>query len=464
MEQLLYTKYSNERAREYQIRTDIYIDENGTKKIRKKALTEDGNLHIQSMQKKYETLKKRYTEMEDVNVNVCRQVEDAVLFEYVDGDTLEEQMDFYVKNNDIENLDKLVRKYVKVVKKQVDSPKFVRTEEFERVFGKVELENNLETSDFCNIDLIFTNFICNEKWTIIDYEWMFEFPIPINYVIYRALYYYFHVKVNKPELELEHFLKIAEITEQEREAYAEMEENFQMHITHDNTPLYKIRDYLGGRLVPIGELLVESRRLEQVKEVQIFFDYGQGFSEENSKIYSYNGKKFFLQIELDNDIKQIKIDPAMVQCLITDVRLSWEKEEGRIISSNAIKLDENTFLFLENDPQIVIDTGENRHITIEFSIDLLEDNMQQCLQKQESLYQILKKEYQFENDKLKAEVTDLNYNNLVLAQKQESALKEVFRLEDEVQQLQSQKAQLEQEINNMKNTKVWKFYRKIKMK
>lgn len=52
----------------------------------------------------------------------------------------------------------------------------------------------------------------------------------------------------------------------------------------------------------------------------------------------------------------------------------------------------------------------------------------------------------------------------MLAQKQESALKEVFRLEDEVQQLQSQKAQLEQEINNMKNTKVWKFYRKIKMK
>ena len=45
--------------------------------------------------------------------------------------------------------------------------------------------------------MIFSNIILDEnekengKWTVLDYEWVWDFAIPVQFVIYRALYYHF---------------------------------------------------------------------------------------------------------------------------------------------------------------------------------------------------------------------------------------------------------------------------------
>lgn len=49
MEHIIYTKYSNDRAKEFSIRTDIILHQDGTKFVVKKALDENAQKHIKAI-------------------------------------------------------------------------------------------------------------------------------------------------------------------------------------------------------------------------------------------------------------------------------------------------------------------------------------------------------------------------------------------------------------------------------
>ena len=60
MEQLIYTKYSNERRARFAIRTDIYEDEQGRRCVRKYADTETARPHIEHIQTVYEQMQTQF--------------------------------------------------------------------------------------------------------------------------------------------------------------------------------------------------------------------------------------------------------------------------------------------------------------------------------------------------------------------------------------------------------------------
>ena len=60
-------------------------------------------------------------------------------------------------------------------------------EQFKAVFGTDEDGNELCLNPV-NIDLILDNVFCeNEKCYIIDAEWIFDFPIPVKFVVWRIV-------------------------------------------------------------------------------------------------------------------------------------------------------------------------------------------------------------------------------------------------------------------------------------
>ena len=44
-------------------------------------------------------------------------------------------------------------------------------------------------------DLIFENVILGDKYTIIDYEWSLDFPVPIEYIMFRSVFTFMYVKI-----------------------------------------------------------------------------------------------------------------------------------------------------------------------------------------------------------------------------------------------------------------------------
>lgn len=69
------------------------------------------------------------------------------------------------------------------------------TEKFKEVFGDVTLPDGLMAREYSNIDLIFENVILGDKYTIIDYEWSFGFPVPVEYIMFRSVFTFMYAKI-----------------------------------------------------------------------------------------------------------------------------------------------------------------------------------------------------------------------------------------------------------------------------
>ena len=68
------------------------------------------------------------------------------------------------------------------------------TEDFLEVF-KVSSKVKFHCHDKTNLDIIFSNlFVIENELVAIDYEWLFNFPIPLEYLLFRVISH--HRKIN----------------------------------------------------------------------------------------------------------------------------------------------------------------------------------------------------------------------------------------------------------------------------
>ena len=55
------------------------------------------------------------------------------------------------------------------------------------------MPEKLQCGRYTNIDMILPNVLIEgREKKLIDYEWVFDFPIPAHYVAFRILYYYIY--------------------------------------------------------------------------------------------------------------------------------------------------------------------------------------------------------------------------------------------------------------------------------
>jgi GT2 family glycosyltransferase len=445
MQSILYSKYSNERAERFRIRTDIIEDPEGKKSVRKLPLTQDATAHINSIYNHYKSLDKLY-ENSKVRINKCYKSDDGLQFEYITGTTLQEELDdILVHKNYIELFEK-IKEYISIIESGIYDKIFEPTEEFTKVFGNVDLQLNLKACNISNIDLIFSNIIIQEgKWNIIDYEWTFDFLIPFNYIIYRALSIYIDTSSQKEQLQSLGLYKLAGITDEEVLQYVNMEKNFQKYVLGECIPLWMLYGQNIERNIDIQEVIENNKREYLERFVQIYYDYGNGFSEEHSyKINNeadFNGEINF-EIPITSNVKQIRIDPANTSSLVLIDRILGYSNQYYNMNyyTNGIILNNNATFFVTNDSQIIVPdiVPETRSIEVRLKIQLLlkDITIELCdyLQRNEKSINNLNNKItslneEFnklakENEKLikenEKQVEDLkyNYNNTVLEKEQ----------------------------------------------
>ena len=116
---------------------------------------------------------------------------------------------------------------------------FQMTADFRDIFGEPDLPAGLPAAKNADIDLIFQNILEQDGlWHVIDYEWTFPFPIPIKYILYRAIFFYAHQnEFRKSRLFNEDTFVRFGISPRERECFDQMEASFQAAIGRGYVPL-----------------------------------------------------------------------------------------------------------------------------------------------------------------------------------------------------------------------------------
>lgn len=290
-----YIRYSNDRAEEYRIATEI-LTENDTRVVKKHALSDAAKKHITRMEPMYELLTKRYTSGRLVVNPLLSVDEDTATFSYEAGTPLSELLDDYLKRNDIDGFIQLFFEFV----------------------DRIDERPEMLVADY---DMVFSNILVDgDTWKLLDYEWTYEKQIPIKELAFRALYCYLLEDESRNKFNFDLILRDLDITADEADGYREREMRFQKTVTGRRMSMPQLRELIGGAVIVPQKSLLSKAEGGEKKRVQIYYDEGEGYMESNSFFldtpYDATGS-MVIDLELPSTVKQVRIDPGMLPCITT---------------------------------------------------------------------------------------------------------------------------------------------------
>lgn len=306
MDEILYSKYSNERSRSFAFRTDILEGKAGYY-VEKKALYPEGKAHVDEIYRWYEKLTGIYQEI-GFACNRCEKTEDGVRLEYLEGQTLEEFLDGLLEKGCVEEAKERLMSYLEQVRTLYDKELFQVTEHFEKVFGREKAPEGMTCAEITNIDMVCENVVLTAPPTVLDYEWTFDFPVPCQFVLYRIIHYYIATHSAREILSEEAFCEAFCITREMREYFDRMESHFQEYLTQGHIPM---REMFASMTPGVG-----NEQMVTGEQLQIFFMTDGGYQPENSVSYPIMDNHVSCTVKLPEGCPMLRIDPGDHPCAV----------------------------------------------------------------------------------------------------------------------------------------------------
>lgn len=318
-------KYSINRKKAFQLKTIIYEEKN-SKYVLKEAYSQAAKSHLENIYNNYEEYKKS-----PFNPVEVKMQDKGIVFPFVEGVSLDEILIQKLFDKDKNGFIELLKWYKALFLKE-EQCAFYQTTDFKSIFGDASNLEGIAAMNLANVDLNFDNIIFLEKDSkiiTIDYEWVFKFPVPVDYIIYRAILI-FKTKYSghfAKELVIEEIFELLEIEIANIPYYEKMESNFSKYVGKDFDE-YKL-NYLKKNI-----------KIDELYNEQSPKDFMHIFVENKSEELNYN----MVDIELNNeykdyslklkglDINKLRLEPCYQQSVI-----SLEKIE--IFSKDIAKKD-----------------------------------------------------------------------------------------------------------------------------
>ena len=181
-------KFSDERNKKYSIRTIIAEDEKTNQRfVIKENVYPEGKEHLDNIVRFSEVLKTAYPE-----VKICpvQNLDDGgIRFDFIKGISLEERYRQCLMKNRKEDFESLLIDHKKIILgAESNRCDFIVTEDFEKVFGMDNWNGEKSALKISNFDAIPGNIIYQDEIpTFIDYEWVYEVPVPADLVVYHCV-------------------------------------------------------------------------------------------------------------------------------------------------------------------------------------------------------------------------------------------------------------------------------------
>lgn len=156
----------------------------------KRAESPDGIPHIHNMVKNYHILTKKLSSSSLIPVRASLMDNSCVKFPYINGVNLESKVYQLLTRGDYDGANRIIQRI------------FGFLDSFSHTVRQKEITSNSFFTSYKNashfldvgvVDLNLNNFILkSQKYYLIDYEWVVDEEIPLNFVKTRLLFYFFY--------------------------------------------------------------------------------------------------------------------------------------------------------------------------------------------------------------------------------------------------------------------------------
>ncbi len=349
---LIYTKYSTDRNKKFAIRTDRLLDCDNRETIKKVPLFPEAEAHLAHMVEMYEKLKERY---EDKLIISGSTFEDNNLYnEYIDGTSYAEHFMDLIRKKDPDNVKAELNKYRDTIyySKEGTVP-FEMTPEFKEVFGaeaeEVLLKADLKSAAVTDIDMILDNIIVDDEGNrnLIDYEWTFDFPVPLKFVLYRTIHYLYNESPIDNLISWDDIMTWAGIDRDLCDCFDKMEEKFQDYIMGDTETIERALPDCGTVATSLDTLRERERLYEEcikyrenynnlIKEHNRIVNSPEYKNAEKLKEFNANIKNIYLEKEnvlnnTVNELERTKKELADANAEINSIKESkWYKVRNKL--------------------------------------------------------------------------------------------------------------------------------------
>ncbi len=234
-DQVLFQQDTPGRARRFQIETRIVVGPDGRKRVHKRALYAEGSAHLRRMAANHQIMRMQQT---PVCACACELQGDQLELAFVEGGSLKQQLVQALRRDDRPGLESMLDTYRRLITAfdpfaaDLCGPG-QRADIFADTCPQAEIEVKCG-----NIDQGFDHLILHdERWHLIDYEWVLGFAVPLKYVLYRAAQLFFQEVPPQvsPRFRLRDMCAFYGIDAAERTLYDRMEARFQ-HFVRTETP------------------------------------------------------------------------------------------------------------------------------------------------------------------------------------------------------------------------------------
>lgn len=357
---VVYAKFSNDRASEWAIRTLIRQDGNGGLCVEKQPDTAAAHGHLQDTYRAYKDLSARY-EGTKVDINHCMVIDGDIgkglSFAYCGGETLESLLDDCLARADVAGFKALLDEYM------------------------YWLSYNEEQYPVSNIDFIFPNILVDgDVWHVIDYEWTFAKHIDAKDIAFRAFYNYtLGGKTRKAceELLMKDILGLSDV---QVLAAARGEAKFQKYIMAGHAPMGRMRELIGNRAYALDGMLSYCHYADGWYAAQLFFDYGEGFSEKQSVTLKdcYLEERFLrFAYDIPEGVVRVRIDPCSYRCVVNidEIRVGDRLYTPDVIETEGVWQECGAVVFDSDDPSFTIPAAGGRRLTVDMEVLRLPENL-----------------------------------------------------------------------------------------
>ena len=232
----------------------------------------------------------------------CRYENGGIVYPVLSGKTLEDRIrDLVEKEQTDEILRTLKHVYEHVFAQRKKEPEY-QTKVFKEVFGEHPGKEYYECVSPANIDLICANiFEFGDDYEIIDYEWTFDFPVPVAFIMWRMIHelYYRIPKLGAlyTQDDMNHEFGI-------EPSDSEIFLAWTMHFTYEYVGSDSLDVYQKERIpVDLSETVRACQEKKRFRS-KLYYDTGSGLSEENS---------IETAVELDRGRFQVTFDLQKVE-------------------------------------------------------------------------------------------------------------------------------------------------------
>lgn len=181
-------KFSDERNKKYSIRTIIAEDEKTNQRfVIKENIYPEGKEHLDNIVHYAKVLENAYPDVKICPVQTLD--EGGIRFDFIKGISLEEQYRQCLVKNSKEDMERLLIHHKNLILgAKSNLCDFASTDNFKKIFGMDCWKGNQKALKISNFDAIPSNIIYQDGIpTFIDYEWVYEFPVPVELVIYHCV-------------------------------------------------------------------------------------------------------------------------------------------------------------------------------------------------------------------------------------------------------------------------------------